>query len=64
MRYCQRWHAGEAQMRDNPGGGESEPAQGVYRRCKKNSPSVFSCLGKTTRKGCDHGSEGGTVHNG
>jgi len=30
-------------MRDNPGG-ESDPAKGVRRRCKKNS--VLSCIGK------------------
>jgi len=26
-------------MRDNPGGGQSDPAEGVRRGCKKNSPS-------------------------
>jgi len=31
----------EAQMRYNPGGDESDPAEGVRRRCKKNSPSVY-----------------------
>jgi len=29
-------------MRDNPEG-ELDPAKGVRRRCKKNSPSVFYC---------------------
>jgi len=33
-------------MRDNPGGGESDPAEGVRRRCMKNSPSVLSCIDK------------------
>jgi len=32
-------------MWDNPGGGEPDPAEGVRRRCKKNSPSVLSCIG-------------------
>jgi len=49
---------------DNPGGGESDPAEGVRTRCKKNSPSVLSCIGKRTREGCDRGSEVGTVHSG
>jgi len=44
-------------MQDNPGGGESDPAEGVCRRCKKNSHSVLSCIGKRTREGCDRGSE-------
>jgi len=47
-------------MQDNPGGGESYPAEGVCRRCKKNSPSVLSCIGKRTREGCDRGSEVGS----
>jgi len=36
-------------MRDNPEGGELNPAEGVRtvrRRCKKNSPFVLSCIGK------------------
>jgi len=33
-------------MRENPGGSELDPAEGVRRRCKKNSPSVLSCMGK------------------
>jgi len=43
---------------------ELDPAEGVRRRCKKNSPSVFSCIGKRTREGCDRGSEVGTVYSG
>jgi len=58
-----RWCTGEAQMRDNPGGGESDPAEGVRRRCKKNS-SVLFCIGKRIREGCDHGREVLTVHSG
>jgi len=52
----------EAQMRDSQGGGESYPAEGVRRRCIMNSPSVLSCIGKRTKKGCDRGSEVETVH--
>jgi len=48
-------------MRDSQGGGESDPAEGVRRRCLKNSPSVLSCIGKRTKEGCDRGSEVGTV---
>jgi len=33
-------------MRENPVGGELDPADDVRRRCKKNSPSVLSCIGK------------------
>jgi len=51
-------------MQDNPGGGESDPAEGIRRRCMKNSPSVLSLIGKRTRYGCDRGSEVGTVHSG
>jgi len=54
-----RWRAGEAQMQDNPGRGESDAAEGIRRRCMKNSPSVLSCIGKWTREGCDRGSEVG-----
>jgi len=36
-------------MRDNPGGGESDSAEGVCRRCKKNS-SVLSCIGRGQEK--------------
>jgi len=55
---CQRWHAGEAQMQDNPKGGELDPPEGVRKCCMKNAP-VFSCIIKRTREGCDHGSEVG-----
>jgi len=51
-------------MWDNPKGGESDPAEGVRRRCKKNIPSVLSCIGKRTRECCDRGSEVETVHSG
>jgi len=40
----QRRRAGEAQMQENPEEGEIHPAEGVLRRCKKNSPSVLSCI--------------------
>jgi len=63
-KYCQRWCAGEVQVQDNPVGDESDPAEGLHRRCKKNSPSVLSCIGKKTREGCDCGSEVWTVHSG
>jgi len=51
-------------MRDNPEGGESDHAEGVRRRCMKNSSSVLSCMGKRTTEGCNRGSEIGTVHSG
>jgi len=41
----ERWRAGEAQMRDNPEGGDLDPAIDVHRRCMKNS-SVLSCIDK------------------
>jgi len=50
-------------MRNSQGGGESYPAEGVHRRCMKNS-SVLSCIGKRTKEGCDRGSEVETVHSG
>jgi len=62
-KLCQRWRAGKAQMRDNPGG-ELDPAEGVRRRCKNNSPSVLSCIVKRTREGGERGSEVGAVHSG
>jgi len=50
-------------MRDNPEGGELDSADDVCRRCKKNS--VFSCIDKRTKDGCDRGSEVWTdSHNG
>jgi len=49
--------------RDNPEG-ELDPAEGVRRRCKKNSPSALSCIGKRIRKGCDRSSVVGTVYSG
>jgi len=52
-KWCWRWRAGEARMRDSQGGGESDPAEGVHRRCMKNFPSVLSCIGKRTKEGCD-----------
>jgi len=39
-------------MRDNPGG-ELNSAECVRRRCKKNSPSVLSGMGKRTIEDCD-----------
>jgi len=51
-------------MRDNPERGELDPVDDVCRRCKKNSPSVLSCIGKKTKEGCDCISEVGTVHSG
>jgi len=50
--------------RDSQGGGESNPAEGVRRRCMKNSSSVSSCISKRTKEGCDRGSEVETVHSG
>jgi len=37
-------------MRDNPGGGESDPTEGVRRRCMKNSPSVLSYIDEDKRR--------------
>jgi len=45
-------------------GGELVPIESVRRRCKKNAPSVLSCIGKRTREGCDRGNEVRTVHSG
>jgi len=42
-------------MRDNPEGGELDPASDGRRRCKKS---------KRTREGCDRNSEVGSVHSG
>jgi len=44
-------------MWDYPEEGELDPADGVRRRCNKNSSSV-------SKEGCDRGSEVGTVHSG
>jgi len=63
-KWCIRWRAGEARIRDSQGGGESDSAEDVCRRCMKNSPSFLSCIGKRTKKGCDRGSEVETVHSG
>jgi len=46
------------------GGDESYPAEGVRRRCMKNSLSVLSCRSKRTKEGCDRGSKVETVHSG
>jgi len=59
-----KMRAGEAQMRCNLEGGELDPSEGVRRRCKKNTPSVLTCIGRRTREGCDRGSEVETVHSG
>jgi len=40
---CQR-----GSMRYNPEGGESDPAEGVHRRFKKNS-SILSCIGNASK---------------
>jgi len=40
-------------MQDNPEGGKLDPTEGICRRCKKNSSSVLSCIGKRTRECCD-----------
>jgi len=37
--------------------GEPDPAVDNRRRCKKNSPSVLSYIGKRKKEGCDRGSE-------
>jgi len=58
-----RWRAGETRMRDSKGD-ESDPAEGVRRRCMKNSPSVLSYIGKRTIESCDRGNEVETVHSG
>jgi len=55
---------GEAQMRGNPEECELNSAADVCRRCKKNFPSVLSCIGKKTKEGCYRDSEVGTVHSG
>jgi len=34
-----KWRVKEARMRDSQRGGESDPAEGVRRRCMKNFPS-------------------------
>jgi len=61
---CRIWRAGEARVRDSQGGGESDPTEGVRRRCMKNSLFFLSCIGKRIKEGCDRGSEVETVHNG
>jgi len=54
----------EAQIRDSLERSELDPAEDARRRCKKNSPSVLSCIGKRTRDGCDRGSKVETVYSG
>jgi len=49
-KWYRRWSAEEARMRNSQGGGESDPTEGVCRRCMKNSPSALSCVGKRTKK--------------
>jgi len=44
-------------MRDDPKGGDLDPAVDDRKRCKKNSPSVLSCTGKGTKEGCDLAAE-------
>jgi len=50
-----------SQMQDNPKRGEVDPTVDDCRRCKKNSPSVFSCINKRTKEGSDCVSEVETV---
>jgi len=38
-------------MRDNTKEGELDPAEIIHKRCKKNSPSVLSCISKRTNEG-------------
>jgi len=47
---------------DNPERSELDPANDDRRRCKKNSLSVLSFIGKRTKQVCDRGSEIGKVH--
>jgi len=51
-------------MQNRQGEGALDPAEGVRRRCLKNSPSFLSCVGKRTKEVCDRGSEVETVHSG
>jgi len=37
-------------MRDNPEGGELNPAADDRMRCKKNSSSVLSCIDKRKKR--------------
>jgi len=37
--------------RYNPKGGELDPGDDGRRRCKKNHPSVLSCISKRTKEG-------------
>jgi len=54
-----------ARRRGSDGGqSKSDPAECVRRRCMKNSPYFLSCIGKSTKEGCDRGSEVETVHSG
>jgi len=52
------------QIRENPEGGELDPADDERRCCKKNFSYVLSCLDKRTKEGCDRGSEVETVYSG
>jgi len=49
---------GEAQNRDNPEGGELDPAESFRRCCKKNYSFILTWLGKRIR---ERGSEVGTL---
>jgi len=51
-------------MRDNQERGELDPAEGICWGCKKNYPSLLSCIGNRKKEGCDRGSEVGTVYKG
>jgi len=50
-------------MRVNPEVSQLDPALDDRRYCKKNSPSVLSCIYKMTKEICDCGSEVGPVRN-
>jgi len=46
MKQCQRWCTGEAQMRDNPEGGELGPAEGVSAGAARRISHILSYIGK------------------
>jgi len=51
-------------MRDNPEEGELDPAESARKHCKKNSPSILSCIVKRTKEGCDCSSKIGSGDSG
>jgi len=48
-------------MRDNPEGEELDPAVDDRKSCKKYSPSISSCMDKSTKEGCNRGAKSGKV---